>query len=300
MADELNRDYGTVTGGAPSGNGYAITGTRTEPDENGGEVLYIEGVDLGYDTVTSSHLEEGFTAHDSNGNPIIGTLSRDTTPESPIDLNISHQTRVYDLTHNGTQPRGFIERSFISFSYGDERGRKNIEDFSLIVTMDGSGMQRNAYADFSDNVTQSDVWDGQIFWNSHFNNNSISFSLATDGMTQRQLDDFKRWFKPGVMRELIVSEHPNRAILARVSSPPQIQMVPFETPQIVTLGYKKEGNNYSPWQTDPNSPIGGPVRPSATYTTLYKGTINIDFVMDDPFWYSVANIVNPIFENSDG
>jgi len=47
-------------------------------------------------------------------------------------------------------------------------------------------------------------------------------------MTERQLDDFREWFAPGKERELILSEHPNRAILARVAAAPVYSFLPFE------------------------------------------------------------------------
>lgn len=41
------------------------------------KVIYGDTVllDLTQDTVTEEHLESGYTAHDANGNPIIGTLT---------------------------------------------------------------------------------------------------------------------------------------------------------------------------------------------------------------------------------
>jgi len=64
---------------------------------------------------------------------------------------------------------------------------------------------------------------------------------------------------------LILAEHPNRAILARVAEPPQISLLPFEDDVTITINsvqYK-------------------------TKTTLYKGDIHLKLVMDEPHWYAI-------------
>ena len=176
-------------------------------------------------------------------------------------------SQVYKATHDGTGKRlSRMNRSFISFTYGG----KYIEDFGFIATIDGNMMSGNTYAEFTDNVTESEVFDGQIYWSTHFNNNSISFSLATDGITEAEFDAFKAWFTPGVIRELVLMERPNRAILARVSSVPAYNLIPFEHKTTVKLA----DNDYE------------------TSTTLYKGSISLELVMDDPFWYSLHSFLS--------
>ena len=179
-------------------------------------------------------------------------------------------TQVFRATHglkeDGTYSRlPYMERSFISFSYGG----KLIEDFGLIVADDQAFMQRPIYGAFEDNITESNYFDGQIYWSSHFSAREIEFTLSTDGITERQLGAFKHWFKPGIIRELIVSQHPNRAILARVSQPPEYEVIPFDKQTTITIA----GEQY------------------ATKTTLYKGSITLKMVADDPFWYSLRNTI---------
>jgi hypothetical protein len=48
------------------------------------------------------------------------------------------------------------------------------------------------------------------------------------------------WFKPGIVKELILAEHPNRAIMARVNSAPEMSMLPFEEKTTVVMA----GNEY--------------------------------------------------------
>ena len=174
------------------------------------------------------------------------------------------RTQVFKATHDGENRLPLMRRSFISFSYGG----KNIEDFNLLVTFGGDRLQKDAYGSFDDLTTTYDTIPGQFYWGSYYRTGSLSFTLSTDGITQKELDNFKSWFQPGPGKELILAEHPNRAIIARVSAPPQINLLPFESKVSINVG----ANTYM------------------TSTTLYKGDISLDFVMDDPFWYSKQNI----------
>ena len=172
--------------------------------------------------------------------------------------------QVYEATKDGQgNPLSILSRQFISFSYGG----KNIEDFGLLAVFEGDRFTKDFYAPFQDTVTTQAEIDGQIFWRSKYNASQLHFSLATDGMTSQQYEDFKNWFTPGVERELILSEYHNRVAKARVSIAPTFSLLPFEKEVHVKIG----GVSYT------------------TKTTLYKGSISLTFVMDDPFWYSKAD-----------
>ena len=183
------------------------------------------------------------------------------------------RSQVYQATHVGERILPYMNRSFISFTYGGKR----IEDFNLIATISGDRLSRDAYASFSDTVTTYDILDGQHYWATHFQANQMDFTLSTDGIDQKMLDDFLHWFRPGIGRELILAEHPNRAIIARVKEVPRIDMLPFESTTVMKIS-------------------------SETYkvkTTLYKGDILLTLTMDDPYWYSIVNILGKI-EDSNG
>ena len=185
-------------------------------------------------------------------------------------------TQVYKATHDGQRRLPFMQRSFISFSYGG----KNIEDFNLLAYTEGDRMDKAGYADFEDLTTTYDVITGQFYWGTYFHANTLSFTLATDGITENELDDFKHWFRAGSIRELILAEHPNRAIMARIATPPQLHL----------LGFKKEVE--VPFQLGGVETTDDIQRVSySTYTTEYRGEIDLEFVMDEPFWYSVQNIL---------
>ena len=184
--------------------------------------------------------------------------------------NLKTKSQVYLATHDGVgNSLPYMHRSFISFTFGG----KAIEDFNLIATFDGT-MENNLYASFSDSTSTYDVIDGQLYWGTRLEANQLSLKLSTDGMTEKHLDDFREWFSPGIIRELILSEHPNRAIFARVSERPVFSCLPFE--QKTSL--KISGIEYE------------------TSTTLYKGSITLSFVMDEPYWHTKINYM-PSFIN---
>lgn len=165
------------------------------------------------------------------------------------------------LRDEAGKTRSILSRQFISFTYGG----KSIEEFNLIATFNGDRLSKSIYAPFEDTITQQEELDGQFYWRTKFGANELQFNLSTDGMTQSELDNFKMWFKPGIERELVLSENHNRAIMARVSTTPTISMLPFEYEEEVSIGEQK----------------------LKTSTTVFKGDIVINFVMDEPYWYSL-------------
>ena len=190
--------------------------------------------------------------------------------QAPNEFDLIRYSQVYQATHDGELRLPYGNRSFISFSYGG----RNIEDFNLIAYTNGDRLERAAYGEFEDLTTTYDVIHGQFYWGTYFRARSLTLNLATDGITQEQLDEFRYWFRPGETRELILSEHPNRATMARIAQPPELHLLPFEEPAYIgmndSLGSRKE-YKFS--------------------TTLYKGEITLEFVMDEPFWYSKQNIL---------
>lgn len=203
-----------------------------------------------------------------------GAVGYNTFPDN--EFNVTQRRQVYQATHGGDDLRlPFMNRSFISFSYGtrmNDQGQEErvyIEDFDLIATISGDRMNRAGSASFEDRVSTYEVLNGQKYWGTHYKANTLEFTLSTDGIDQRKLEDFLNWFRPGEAKELILSEHPNRAILARVSEAPQLNLLPFEH----DVEFKITTDTYY------------------TKTTLYKGDISLKFVMDDPHWYALDNIL---------
>ena len=197
-----------------------------------------------------------------------------SAPEAPNnEFQVEHRRQVYQATHRGDGSRlPLMNRSFISFTYGG----RHIEDFDLISTIVNNRLTKDGYASFNDITTTYENLDGQYYWNTHYVTNSLTFVLSTDGIDQRTLDDFLYWFHAGEIKELILAEHPNRAIMARVANPPQLSLLPFEHNTTIN--------------------ISGSIYP--TKTTLYKGDITLNLVMDEPHWYAKTNILGKIADVS--
>lgn len=183
---------------------------------------------------------------------------------SRTEIDAKKYSQVFLATHKGESYLPFMERSFISFSFGG----KNIEEFNLIATFNDNYLQKNGYSQFEDITSDYNILNGHFYWGTHYTDNQLSFSLSTDEITQKQLEQFLAWFSAGKTRELILSEHPNRAIMARVFEAPSLKLFPFEKKTSV----KVAGKEYQ------------------TSTTLYRGGIGLTFVMEEPFWYSKINI----------
>lgn len=173
--------------------------------------------------------------------------------------------QVYKATHDGKGNRlAYMYRSFISFSFGGVQ----IEDLGLIATT-SDRLSRQLSAGFEDLVTDYDVIDGQYYWGTRYTTNKLDLTLSTDGMTEKQLEEFKRLFSGGNVQELILAEHPNRAINARVAEPPVMSVYPFEgqlTGNIVRQSY-------------------------TTGSTLYRGDITLSLITDEPYWHAVNDII---------
>lgn len=192
-----------------------------------------------------------------------GYLSGGTINNVPVDE--TRYGQVYMATHEGGLRTPLMYRSFISFSYGG----KWIEDFHLLAVTDSGRLNRSGYSLFDDTVTAYDNLEGQYYWGTHYKTNVLDLYLSTDGMDQKDLDDFLEWFGAGACRELILAEHPNRAQLARVSEPPGLHLLPFEHDvelNISNMTYQ-------------------------TKTTLYRGEIDLKLIMDQPHWYAVDNVL---------
>lgn len=175
-------------------------------------------------------------------------------------------SQVYNITHDGAGNSLPLDKlPFISFSYDGKR----IEEYNFIATIDGS-LDRPFYGEFSYNTSESDVLDGQFYWGTHYNKNTINLRLVTDKITEAQLADFKKWLKPGSAKQFILAENPNRAIDVRVAETPSYaDIIPYEDRQKVLIG--NTYYNYS--------------------TTYYRGFVEVSFEADEPHWYSLNNVI---------
>lgn len=91
-SDDLPELIAQITSGA----GSAITVTDTL-DENGGTIRTITAVSLEGDTVSPGTLLQGYTAHNSLGEAIVGTMDPGSSPTGTINIttNGTHDVSAY-------------------------------------------------------------------------------------------------------------------------------------------------------------------------------------------------------------
>lgn len=145
---------------------------------------------------------------------------------------------------------------FISFSFNG----KNIQDFGLIVIADNNRYARQLTKTFTNNYSTIKGKIGDLYWDTDFGPQTISFSLGTDGMTAEQLRSFQSFFIPGTSGKLIYSESPYKYVYARLNEAPTLSFIAFD--DIIT----KRGMTFK--------------------TTLYKGSTSVSFHISNPLWLS--------------
>ena len=75
-------------------------------------------------------------------------IDADAYDDRAAYVDTNRYSQVYHATHKGELRLPFMNRSFISFSFGG----KNIEDFNLIATIDNNRLNRSGSAEFEDLV----------------------------------------------------------------------------------------------------------------------------------------------------
>ena len=73
-----------------------------------------------------------------------GAVSGSSYPNN--EFNPTYHGQVYEATHRGDESLPYMNRSFISFSFG----KRKIEEFDLIATFSSNRLNRNGSAGFED------------------------------------------------------------------------------------------------------------------------------------------------------
>ena len=87
----------SISSGEAISSGVSAIGINDVLDNNGGTIRTITAVNLKNDTVTSAHLESGYTAHDAQGQLITGTLTAGNSTDFIIHISKNQQTNKWEL-----------------------------------------------------------------------------------------------------------------------------------------------------------------------------------------------------------
>lgn len=166
--------------------------------------------------------------------------------------------QVQELTQN-LMPWG---KEYIDFSFAG----RHISEFGLVAVTSGDRYQFAGSPEFADETsTVNGVW-GQYYWGTNFKTKTYSYSLATDGMTERQYEDFKRHFRPGHYGQFYEDTWFERYCYVRIKTVVDFTFIPFQE-EVEVAGVKFPSR-------------------------IYKGEAKISFIQDRPFMYSFYQVLD--------
>ena len=177
------------------------------------------------------------------------------------------QTRL--LTHNSDGSlKESHQKDYIDFSFDG----KYISEFDMVAVFDGDRHSFNSFPDFQDETSEINGTYGQYFWGTNIKTIKRSFTLATDGVTEAQINAFKKHFQPGKYGKFIEDHLAYRYSYCRIAAAPSFSVVPFR--RTTTLMGLEVFENY------------------------YKGEIKLEFEWDNPYYYSVFNYIEELNTSS--
>lgn len=157
---------------------------------------------------------------------------------------------------NSMRTNANVDWEFISFSFDG----KNIYDFGVVAAASGDRYQRVIGGNYSHSYETVPGRVGDTYWGTSFGPSSVSFNLATDGMTSSQYKAFKQHFTGGKLGKLIYAEAPYSYCYARVETAPTFSFLPFPSTEVIN------GIEVMSYE--------------------YKGDMTLTFHLSDPRYYS--------------
>ena len=180
--------------------------------------------------------------------------------------------QVTELTLN----KKCYEKEFIDFEFDG----KHVSEFGMVAVFDGDRHTFDTAPIFENETSSVNGVHGQYYWGTHFSSLKRTFMLATDGMSEAQVNAFKLHFKPGKYGKFIEDKLMHRYGYARIASAITFNVIPFRAKKTLT--------------------IGGIER--TIYVNEYKGDCRITFEWDFPYMYStekyLQNITDDNFEEN--
>lgn len=166
--------------------------------------------------------------------------------------------QVEELTRN-LMPWG---KEYIDFSFAG----RHISEFGLVAVTNSDRYQFAGSPEFEDETSNvNGVW-GQYYWGTNFKTKTYNYSLATDGMTERQFEDFKHHFRPGHYGQFYEDAWFDRYCYVRIKAVVDFSFIPFQK-EVEVAGVK-------------------------FLSRIYKGECKISFIQDRPFMYSFYQILD--------
>lgn len=154
------------------------------------------------------------------------------------------------------------EKEFIDFCFNGH----HVSEYGMVAVTSGDRYSFAGSPDFADEVTTVNGVSGQYYWGTRYEARTFRYDLATDEMTERQFEEFKRIFRPGHYGQFYEDAWFDRYCYVRVKEVVDFNFIPFQK-EVTIKGI--------------------------TFTSrVYKGECRITFVQDHPFKYSFYQILN--------
>lgn len=159
-----------------------------------------------------------------------------------------------------TQNVKCVDKQFIDFEFDG----KHVSEFGWVAVVSGGDRHLfDASPSFEDETSEVNGVSGQYYWGTRFKTYSRTYELATDGVTEAEIDAFKLHFIPGKYGKFVEDKLLGRYCYCRVSAVVSFKTVPF----------KKEVE----------------YRGKKIVVNEYKGSCSITFQQDFPFFYGEDN-----------
>lgn len=153
-------------------------------------------------------------------------------------------------------------REFIDLEF---RGT-NIGSLGFVVACEGDRYNLFGSAPIDNQTSQVNGLSGQYYWGTTYKPYEKTYSFATDGVTEQQLEKLRMLLRPGNYGKLEELEWYGRYSYARVSTQVEFNFIPFEKVET----FQVPGNE----------------KPTLFKVNEYKGEAKVTFVMDFPFFVS--------------
>lgn len=146
--------------------------------------------------------------------------------------------------------------------------------FGLYSVSSGDRYSRYLSPTIKNQTAENNGGAGTYFFGSQHTQQTFTFNLAFDSITETELREIKEWLNNDIS-PLILDEAPYIQYYVKVSSAPQINFLTFESLDNNDLGIETKDNLYVPNNNKSQS------------TRIYKGEMSISFIAYDPYGYSV-------------
>lgn len=166
-------------------------------------------------------------------------------------------------------------QDYINFEFDG----KQVSDFGLVVVSDGDRLNFAGSSDFEDEVQSINGVNGQYYWGTNFKSLKRDFTLATDGMTEAQLQAFKYHFRPGHYGKFVEAHLPYRESYCRIAAVTNFSMVPFR--KLTNVAHK--GSTHS-----------------NLYVNEYKGEVKLTLEWDNPYTTSTHQYFTKEYQEEHG